>query len=135
MSMLISKYFPHLPAKQVARLESLYPLYLEWNNKINVISRKDISNFEEHHLLHSLSIAKVIQFGHGTRVMDAGTGGGFPGIPLAILFPEVSFTLVDSIRKKNIVTENIASELGLDNVKVLCSRIEEVKEEFISSFE
>jgi 16S rRNA (guanine527-N7)-methyltransferase len=130
MSKLINKYFPHLPDKQADSLESLYPLYLEWNSKINVISRKDVHNFEEHHLLHSLAIAKVVKFGQGAKVMDAGTGGGFPGIPLAILFPDVSFTLVDSIRKKNIVSENIASELGLNNVRVLCSRIEEINEQF-----
>lgn len=114
---IIKKYFPHLEAEQLERFEKLGPLYKEWNDRINVISRKDIDHLYEHHILHSLGIAKVMRFTPSTKIMDVGTGGGFPGIPLAIMFPEVSFTLVDSIGKKIKVVEAIAAELGLKNVK------------------
>ena len=98
---LILKYFPRLTEKQKEQFAALYDLYTDWNSKINVISRKDITNLYEHHVLHSLGIAKVINFTPGTHVMDLGTGGGFPGIPLAILFPETNFHLVDSNRKES----------------------------------
>ena len=97
---LIKKYFPEITEKQLEQFELLFPLYQEWNEKINVVSRKDIENLMIHHVLHSLAIAKIIPFRPGTEILDVGTGGGFPGIPLAILFPEVKFTLVDSIGKK-----------------------------------
>ena len=105
---LIEKYFPNLTERQREQFDQLDALYRDWNAKINVISRKDIDNLYEHHVLHSLGIAQVINFRPGTRVMDLGTGGGFPGIPLAILFPEVQFHLVDSIKKKILVTTEVA---------------------------
>ena len=113
---LILKYFPDLTEEQKRQFAALYDLYTDWNSKINVISRKDIENLYEHHVLHSLGIAKVIRFKPGTKVMDLGTGGGFPGIPLAILFPEVQFHLVDSIGKKVRVATEIAGSIGLKNV-------------------
>ena len=115
MEQLLS-YFPDLTEKQREQFAALYDLYTDWNAKINVISRKDIMNLYEHHVLHSLGIAKVIHFKPGTKVMDLGTGGGFPGIPLAILFPEVQFHLVDSIGKKIKVATEVASAIGLTNV-------------------
>lgn len=113
--------------QQFAALGALYP---EWNEKINVISRKDIDNLYEHHILHSLAIAKMIGFKAGSKVMDVGTGGGFPGIPLAIMFPEVEFTLVDSIRKKVHVAEEIAKSIGLTNVTCKWERVEEEKDKY-----
>ena len=127
---LILKYFPDLTEEQQRQFAALYDLYTDWNSKINVISRKDIENLYEHHVLHSLGIAKVIRFKPGTKVMDLGTGGGFPGIPLAILFPEVQFHLVDSIGKKVRVATEIAGSIGLKNVTTRHARAEEEKQLF-----
>lgn len=127
---LILKYFPDLTEEQKRQFAALYDLYLDWNSKINVISRKDIENLYEHHVLHSLGIAKVIRFRPGTQIMDLGTGGGFPGIPLAILFPEVQFHLVDSIGKKVRVASEIANSIGLKNVTFRHARAEEEKGKF-----
>ena len=124
---LITKYFSDLTDKQRQQFAALYDLYTDWNSKINVISRKDITNLYEHHVLHSLGIAKYTQFSPGTTIMDLGTGGGFPGIPLAILFPECQFTLVDSIGKKILVASEVAKSLGLQNVRCIKERIEEEK--------
>lgn len=126
----ILKYFPDLTAEQKERFAALYGLYTDWNSKINVISRKDIENLYEHHVLHSLGIAKVISFRAGSKIMDLGTGGGFPGIPLAILFPEVSFHLVDSIGKKVRVATEVAASIGLENVTFCHERAEEEKGQF-----
>ncbi len=127
---LIKQYFPNLTETQFQQLEMLAPLYTEWNEKINVISRKDMEHFYERHVLHSLGIAKVIEFTPGTKVLDVGTGGGFPGIPLAILFPETNFFLVDSIGKKIKVVQEVAAALGLKNVRAAHTRAEDVKEKF-----
>ena len=127
---LIRKYFPDLTSLQFEQLEALGPLYTDWNSKINVISRKDIDNLYEHHILHSMAIAKVIKFVPGTRLADVGTGGGLPGIPLAILFPECSFTLIDSIGKKIRVAQDIAAEIGLKNVTCRHERAEEDKDKY-----
>lgn len=127
---IILKYFPNLTEEQKRQFTALYDLYLDWNSKINVISRKDIENLYEHHVLHSLGIAKVIQFRPGTKIMDLGTGGGFPGIPLAILFPEVKFHLVDSIGKKVRVATEVANSIGLKNVTFRHARAEEEKQLF-----
>ena len=122
---IILKYFPDLTEEQRKQFAALYDLYIDWNSKINVISRKDIENLYEHHVLHSLGIAKVIQFRPGTSVMDLGTGGGFPGIPLAILFPETQFHLVDSIGKKVRVATEVANAIGLKNVTFRHARARE----------
>jgi 16S rRNA (guanine527-N7)-methyltransferase len=127
---LITRYFPHLSDQQKEQFDALYDLYTDWNSKINVISRKDITNLYEHHVLHSLGIARFISFKDGSQVMDLGTGGGFPGIPLAILFPEVKFHLVDSIGKKIKVASEIANAIGLKNVTFRHCRAEEEKAKF-----
>ena len=114
---LISKYFPQLTDRQLAQFEALDSLYRDWNAKINVISRKDIDNLYEHHVLHSLAIAKAINFRAGTKVLDFGTGGGFPGIPLAILFPETEFKLIDGTGKKIRVAQEISNAIGLTNCR------------------
>lgn len=127
---IIQKYFPELTDIQKKQFMALYDLYTDWNSKINVISRKDITNLYEHHVLHSLGIAKVINFRPGTEIMDLGTGGGFPGIPLAIMFPDTHFHLVDSIGKKVKVATEIASAIGLKNVTTRHCRAEEEKQLF-----
>lgn len=127
---IILKFFPNLSEVQQQQFAALYDLYTDWNSKINVISRKDITNLYEHHVLHSLGIAKVMQFRPETTVMDLGTGGGFPGIPLAILFPETHFHLVDSIGKKVKVATEIANAIGLKNVTTRHCRAEEEKQLF-----
>ena len=127
---LILKYFPNLSEQQKTQFAALYDLYTDWHSKINVISRKDITNLYEHHVLHSLGIAKVINFTPDTQIMDLGTGGGFPGIPLAILFPEVQFHLVDSIGKKVKVATEVANAIGLKNVTFRHCRAEEEKRKF-----
>ncbi|GGH77307.1 16S rRNA (guanine(527)-N(7))-methyltransferase RsmG [Phaeocystidibacter marisrubri] len=123
-------YFPDLTTDQVDQLSRLKDLYEDWNAKINVISRKDMESFNERHLLHSMAIARIIAFAPGAQVLDVGTGGGFPGIPLAILFPETDFVLVDSIGKKIKVVNGVAEELGLTNVKAIHGRAEDVKMSF-----
>ena len=127
---LINKYFPTLTSEQRERFEALDALYHDWNAKINVISRKDIDNLYEHHVLHSLGIAHIIHFKPGTTILDLGTGGGFPGIPLAILFPDCQFHLLDSIKKKVLVCTEVAKALDLHNVTTQWSRAEEVKEKY-----
>lgn len=127
---IILKYFPDISEKQKIQFAALYDLYVDWNSKINVISRKDIENLYTHHILHSLAIAKLIQFTENTKIMDVGTGGGFPGIPLAILFPKCEFLLVDSIGKKIRVATEVANAIGLKNVQLRHCRAEEVKEKF-----
>lgn len=127
---LLDKYFPNLTPRQREQFLQLGPLYEDWNAKINVISRKDIGNLYEHHVLHSLGIAKAIRFRPGTTVMDLGTGGGFPGIPLAIMFPDVQFHLVDSIGKKIRVATEVATAIGLENVTLRHCRAEEEKQLF-----
>ncbi len=123
----ILKYFNNLTPQQISQFTSLYDLYLDWNSKINVISRKDIENLYEHHVLHSMAIAQIINFKPGTTVLDVGTGGGFPGIPLAILFPEVKFTLIDSIGKKIKVANEVATAIGLKNIVLKHERAQEEK--------
>ncbi len=123
---LILSYFPELTSIQIEQFSKLQEIYVHWNEQINVISRKDTENFYERHVLHSLGIAKVIQFKKGTKIMDVGTGGGFPGIPLAILFPDCEFLLVDSIGKKIKVVNEVASSLELKNVTGIHERAEKV---------
>lgn len=127
---LILKYFPDITETQQKQFAALETLYKEWNEKINVISRKDTESLYEKHILHSLGIAKVMAFAEGTKVLDIGTGGGFPGIPLAILFPNTRFTLVDSIGKKITVVKGVAESLGLQNVTAHHMRAEQLKEKF-----
>lgn len=127
---LILKYFPEISEKQKEQFQKLEELYTEWNAKINVISRKDMESLYEKHILHSLGIAKIMSFSEGTKVLDVGTGGGFPGIPLAILFPNVQFTLIDSIGKKITVVNAVAEGLGLQNVTAVHGRAEKLKEKF-----
>ena len=127
---LILKYFTNLNETQLSQFGSLYDLYVDWNSKINVISRKDIDNLYERHVLHSLGIAQVIHFKAGTRVLDVGTGGGFPGIPLAIFFPEVHFTLIDSIGKKIKVAQEISSCIQLKNIELKHTRVQEEKNKY-----
>ena len=127
---IITKYFPKLNETQRTQFEQLQPLYADWNAQINVISRKDFPDFYEHHVLHSLAIAKLISFTSGTKILDVGTGGGFPGIPLAIYFPQTQFHLVDSIGKKIKVVNNVIESLGLQNVTAQQIRAEELTEKY-----
>ena len=127
---IIHKYFPDLTEKQIKQFADLQPVYEHWNAQINVISRKNMDTIYTNHILHSLAIAKVIQFEKGTKILDIGTGGGFPGIPLAILFPEADFLLVDSIGKKIKVVNEVSNAIGLTNVRTLHERAENIKENF-----
>ncbi len=128
--LLIKKYFSDLNETQLSQYKQLAPLYEDWNSKINLISRKDMENFYEHHVLHSLAIAKYFDFLPGMKVMDIGTGGGFPGIPLAIMYPQTKFLLVDSIGKKIKVVQDVKEKLGLENVTAINDRAENIKEKF-----
>ncbi|MDR1951453.1 MAG: 16S rRNA (guanine(527)-N(7))-methyltransferase RsmG [Bacteroidales bacterium] len=130
MGLLISKYFPELTEKQYRQFAMLPELYADWNEKINVVSRKDIENITEKHILHSLAIAKVIGFDAGTRILDVGTGGGFPGIPLAIMFPDCEFCLVDSIAKKIKVVSEVSTAVGLTNVTAQQARAETLNRQY-----
>ncbi|NDW17522.1 16S rRNA (guanine(527)-N(7))-methyltransferase RsmG [Dysgonomonas sp. 216] len=127
---VILKYFPDINEKQKEQFAALYDLYVDWNDKINVISRKDIQNLYTHHVLHSLGIAKLISFTKGTSIMDVGTGGGFPGVPLAIFFPECEFLLVDSIGKKIRVATEVSNAIGLQNISFRHCRAEDEKKKF-----
>lgn len=127
---LILKYFPNLTPTQIAQFEALYNLYFDWNSKINVISRKDIENLYERHVLHSLAIAQIINFKNESAILDVGTGGGFPGIPLAILFPEVKLTLIDSIGKKIKVGTEVSNAIGLNNIVLKHERVQDEKAKF-----
>lgn len=127
---LVLNYFPELTERQREQFAALLPLYEDWNSKINVISRKDMEHFYEHHVLHSLAIVKVMQFRPMAEVLDVGTGGGFPGIPLAIMFPDARFTLIDSIGKKIKVVDDVIAQLGLTNAKAIQIRAEQLDGEF-----
>ncbi len=127
---IITKYFPDLSEKQVKQFYKLQELYSYWNSRINLISRKDFDNLYERHVLHSLAIAKTIIFPKDSNILDVGTGGGFPGIPLAILFPEANFLLIDGVLKKTKVAQNISQEIGLKNLKTEQIRIENLKEKY-----
>jgi 16S rRNA (guanine527-N7)-methyltransferase len=127
---IIFRYFPDLNEIQRDQIQKLFPLYEEWNAQINVISRKDLEHFYERHVLHSLAIAKLINFAPGTRILDVGTGGGFPGIPLAILFPQCHFHLVDSIGKKIKVVQEVSTALGLANIEATHCRVEELNKSY-----
>ena len=127
---IITKYYPDLTDQQLDQFGRIKGLYEEWNAKINVISRKDIDQIYERHVLHSMSISKIIQFKPGTRILDVGTGGGFPGIPLAILFPETEFMLIDSIGKKIKVVNEVAAALNLQNVQAEHIRVEDIDQKF-----
>lgn len=127
---VILKYFPNLTERQREQFAALLPLYEEWNAQINVISRKDMEHFYEHHVLHSLAIAKVIRFKPMAEVLDVGTGGGFPGVPLAIMFPETRFTLIDSIGKKIKVVSDVIERVGLTNAKTMQIRAEQLEGEY-----
>lgn len=126
----ILKYFPNLTEIQKKQFSALYDLYLDWNSKINVISRKDIENLYERHVLHSLGIAQIIKFKPGSAILDVGTGGGFPGVPLAIMFPDVRFTLIDSIGKKIKVGQEVSTAIGLKNIDLKHTRVQEEKRKF-----
>ncbi|CEN36992.1 16S rRNA (guanine(527)-N(7))-methyltransferase RsmG [Capnocytophaga cynodegmi] len=126
----INKYFNNLTEKQISQFEKLKSVYEQWNAKINVISRKDMDSFYERHVLHSLAIAKIVSFLADSEVLDVGTGGGFPGVPLAILFPQTKFTLVDSIGKKIKVVEEVCKELDIKNVTAINSRVEQIDKKF-----
>ncbi|MFI3286269.1 MAG: 16S rRNA (guanine(527)-N(7))-methyltransferase RsmG [Rikenellaceae bacterium] len=127
---LIKKYFPELTPHQIEQFEALYDLYKEWNAKINVISRKDFDSLYLRHILHSLAIAKVCQFAPNARILDVGCGGGFPSIPLSILFPEAQFVAADSIAKKITVVKGVSEALGLTNISPLCVRVEQIPQRF-----
>lgn len=127
---IILKYFPELTERQKEQFAALLPLYEEWNAQINVISRKDMSHFYEHHVLHSLAIAKVLQFKPMCEVLDVGTGGGFPGVPLALMFPQARFTLIDSIGKKIKVVDDVIEKLGVTNARAQQIRAEQLDGEF-----
>lgn len=127
---IILKYFADLSDRQIDQFDSMYTLYTDWNSKINVISRKDMDYFFERHVLHSLAISKIISFVDGTQVLDVGTGGGFPGIPLSILFPNTHFCLVDSIGKKIKVVNDVSNKLQLNNVTAIHERVENIDQHF-----
>jgi len=127
---VILKYFPGLTKNQISSFENMIPLYHEWNKKVNIISRKEMGLLYENYILHSLAIAKIISFSPGSKILDVGTGAGFPGIPLAIMFPECHFVLIDSIKKRIKVVNAIAEGLALDNVTAMVSRVEDLYDQF-----